>query len=219
MEAIKRQIAIGDIHGCHSLVVDLIEEVIRFDPDTDQLIFIGDYIDRGDKSMHVVNYIVSLKNKYPENIVLLMGNHELLAHSAFKTRYSNHIQLWFINGGINTINSFGNYANAQRLLMPFIDTLLYYYETDSHIFVHGGIPMAETLHSAQPKALLWDRNYDRYRGKPIIVGHTPHKTVTKYKNAIVIDTGAVYTGRLSAYDAINDCTYEAVDLDGRQSTI
>ncbi|MBV6341565.1 metallophosphoesterase family protein [Candidatus Magnetobacterium casense] len=217
MKEIKRQIAIGDIHGCYGLMVDLLEDVIRFDPDTDELVFIGDYIDRGDKSMHVVTYVNALRNKYPESIVLLMGNHELLAHSAFKTRGSNHVQLWFINGGINTINSYGNYENAQKHLVPFIDTLRYYYETPSHIFVHGGIPMGETLQSAQPNALLWDRNYDRYRGKTIIVGHTPHKVVTKYKSAVAIDTGAVYTGKLSAYDPINDCVYEAVDLDNRKS--
>ncbi|MBF0342683.1 MAG: serine/threonine protein phosphatase [Nitrospirae bacterium] len=213
----KRQIAIGDIHGCYSLMVDLIEGVIRFDPNTDQLIFIGDYIDRGENNMQVVTYVDDLKKKHPDNIILLMGNHELLAYNAFKTRYSSHVQLWFINGGINTINSYENYEAAQKQLMPFVESLLYYYETPTHIFVHGGIPLGETLKSAQPRALLWDRNYDHYRGKPIIVGHTPHKEVTKYKNSVVIDTGAVYVGKLSAYDPINDVVYDIVDLDNTRS--
>ena len=43
----KRQIAIGDIHGCLNLLKDLVEHQIRLNPDADMLIFLGDYIDRG----------------------------------------------------------------------------------------------------------------------------------------------------------------------------
>ncbi len=207
----KRQIAIGDIHGCFEVTVALVEKKIVFDPENDKLIFIGDYIDRGPDSMKVVSYIAELKKKYPQQVVLLAGNHEFLAFEAFKHRTTNQVQLWFINGGISTIQSYGSYENAQSALLPFVETLEPYHEIDEAIFVHGGIPIGDTITTATPKSLLWERNYAIYKGKNIIVGHTPHKKVTKYKHAVVIDTGAVFYGKLSGYDVLNDKIYEAVD--------
>ncbi|MEO5359948.1 MAG: metallophosphoesterase [Nitrospirota bacterium] len=217
----KRQIAIGDIHGCYGLTVDLVENVIKFNPDQDQLIFIGDYIDRGTDSAQVVQYVDDLKNKYNEQIVLLAGNHEYLAYNAFKFRTAEMFQLWIINGGVNTIDSYDGIENAQRYesserhLVPFVERLEFYYETKTHIFMHGGIPTGETVETAKKQSLLWERNYERYRGKDIIVGHTPHKNVTKYKNAVVIDTGAVFYGKLSAYDTINDKIYDTIVSNSR----
>lgn len=211
MVGFKRQIAIGDIHGCYDVTVELVEKVVCFDPGSDQLIFIGDYIDRGPDSKKVVSYVSALKNKYPQQIVLLAGNHEYLALEAFKLRTTNHVQLWFINGGISTIQSYGSYEAAQSALVPFVETLEFYYETEDFIFVHGGIPIGDTVTTATPKSLLWERNYAIYHGKSAIVGHTPHKKVHKYKHAIVIDTGAVFYGKLSGYDVVNDKVYEAVD--------
>ncbi|MBF0321074.1 MAG: serine/threonine protein phosphatase [Nitrospirae bacterium] len=216
---LKRQIAIGDIHGCYELTIELIENVIKFDPDTDQLIFIGDYIDRGADSARVVRYVEALKDQYNERIVLLAGNHEHLAYNALTKRTADMYQLWIINGGMQTINSYDGventqkYENTERHLVPFVKRLEYYYETKTHIFVHGGIPLGDTIETAPKKSLLWERNYDRYRGKPIIVGHTPHKSVKKYENSVVIDTGAVFYGKLSAYDPLNDQIYEAITTD------
>ena len=53
----SRLIAIGDIHGCYDLLRELLEYQIKFDPATDELIFIGDYIDRGPDSKKVVEYV------------------------------------------------------------------------------------------------------------------------------------------------------------------
>lgn len=63
MKSIKnnRQIAIGDIHGCYDLLKDLLEYQIKFDPKTDELIFLGDYIDRGTDSEKVVTYLGKLQ--------------------------------------------------------------------------------------------------------------------------------------------------------------
>ncbi|MBF0567877.1 MAG: metallophosphoesterase [Nitrospirae bacterium] len=217
----ERQIAIGDIHGCYGLTVDLVENVIKFDPERDQLIFIGDYIDRGTESAMVVRYVEELKNKYSVQIVLLAGNHEYLAYNAFKYRTAEMFQLWIINGGVTTIDSYegvdnaNRYENSQKHLMPFVEQLEFYYETKTHIFMHGGIPLGETIETAKKSSLLWERSYDKYRGKDIIVGHTPHKHVTKYTNAVVIDTGAVFYGKLSAYDPINNKIYETINSNPR----
>ena len=213
MKSIKnnRQIAIGDIHGCYDLLKDLLEYQIKFDPMTDELIFLGDYIDRGTDSDKVVTYLRKLRESYPDRIVLLKGNHELMAHRAFLTNSKNDLYWWGLEGGRYTIESFGGFQRAKEILMPFIRSLQIYYQTADFIFVHGGIPSGETVETASEEELLWERDIESYEGKTIVVGHTPRVNVRRFDHAIVIDTGAFHYGKLSAYDVLNDTIYNAFD--------
>ncbi len=208
----KRQIAIGDIHGCYGLVRKLIEKVIKFTPDEDALVFLGDYIDRQRKSREVVEYVMTMKKKYPYQVILLKGNHEDLAYNALNApEWSEEMALWMINGGEDTISSYGGIEHTRAALLPFIESLKLYYETDTHIFAHGGIPEGKDLATVTPEELMWDRSFD-YRGeKTLVVGHTPQMAAAKIpgRKIICIDTGAFMTGVLSAYDVIKEKFYKA----------
>ena len=66
--------AIGDIHGCYDQLLALMKKIpIDFKRDT--LVFMGDYIDRGAKSVEVIDFLVKLKKRVP-GIIFLKGNHE-----------------------------------------------------------------------------------------------------------------------------------------------
>ena len=81
----KRVIAVGDVHGQFNLLRDLVENQIKFDPTSDVLVFLGDYIDRGrsaEDEIAVLNYLIDLHNGNPGKIVLLRGNHEQMAINA-----------------------------------------------------------------------------------------------------------------------------------------
>ena len=65
--------AIGDIHGQRGMLEILFEKV-PFQED-DEIIFIGDYIDRGPDSRGVVETVLEFKLTHPKT-TFLRGNHE-----------------------------------------------------------------------------------------------------------------------------------------------
>ena len=94
----KRLIAIGDIHGCFYTLESLLEKA-KWNPKTDTLVFIGDYIDRGKNSMAVVLTLIGMQIKHgKEKVVCLRGNHEQMAINAHR---KNETDVWFMNGGLD----------------------------------------------------------------------------------------------------------------------
>lgn len=69
----KRTIAIGDVHGCLSLLEALLQKV-SYDPSNDRLVFVGDLIDRGPNPLGVVRLVRRLEQE--GSVITLKGNHE-----------------------------------------------------------------------------------------------------------------------------------------------
>lgn len=109
--------AIGDIHGCLSHLENLFD-LINPDLDRHQLVFMGDYIDRGPNSAGVVDFIINLKKKYnPENIICLMGNHERMFLDYLEGKDE---MLFLMNGGVTTTASYwgGVWRSPQSPFAP-----------------------------------------------------------------------------------------------------
>ena len=218
----KRVVAIADVHGCIGLLRKLIEQIIRFNAKEDCLVFLGDYIDyrsankevsrNGISSLWVVEYVSELRNKFKNHIFLCKGNHELMCQQYFKSNSPRDFQEWQLNGSTETISSFGSIETTREVLVPFIESLSIYVESEDYIFVHGCVPYDETLQTATEDELLNCRYFEVYRGdKTLIVGHSIHKEITFYSKVVAIDTGAFCYGRLSAFDVISKIIYEAQD--------
>ncbi len=185
---------IGDIHGCLVPLRRLLEKIHpRLQ---DQLIFIGDYIERGPQSKEVVEYLLGL----PQHRIFLMGNHEkmLLDFLAGEDQ-----EVFLANGGQATLRSYGGDPDdIPDSHLAFFQTLRRMYETPDYLFVHAGIRPMVGLAQQTLRDVLWIRQeFFQFMGrfpKPVVFGHTPLRQVLLAEDRIGIDTGCVYGGKLTA---------------------
>ncbi|KAL6718849.1 hypothetical protein ACLMJK_003083 [Lecanora helva] len=80
----KRLIVIGDVHGCHDELVNLLAEV-QYEARTDHLIFAGDFISKGPSSPAVVDLAMSA------HASCVRGNHEDRVLLAYRDMYSHRM--------------------------------------------------------------------------------------------------------------------------------
>lgn len=70
---------IGDLHGNLSDLLYFEKVLWHIGPclSPSNLLFLGDYVDRGAYSMEVISYLFSYKLQSPMKVTLLRGNHEI----------------------------------------------------------------------------------------------------------------------------------------------
>jgi len=209
----ERLFAIGDIHGCYEQLKELVEHKIQIKK-TDKLIFLGDYIDRGNQSREVVDYIIGLQNK-DFDIIALIGNHESMLLDALDN--DMFLPEWIQNGGSETMISFGinSLKQLDQVYIDFFKGLQFYYFLNNLLFVHAGFNDRISNPFDDKYPMIWSRR-EKYtnpvlRDKTIIHGHTPvpqlicKLEIQNHNHVINIDTGCVYTdiegyGCLSAFE-------------------
>jgi serine/threonine protein phosphatase 1 len=197
--------AIGDIHGNLDLLERLLEKLAP-DLERDQLVFMGDYLDRGLQPKGVVDYVLRLKNLAPAGqVVCLKGNHEAMFLNFLQGR---EVELFLFNGGLSTLRDYwgDNWDDLEELILPvdhqrFFEELRLYYETPDYLFVHGGLKPGVALAEQVEQDLLWIRGDFIASmadfGKKVVFGHTPFRQPLLMPNKIGIDTGAAYGNRLT----------------------
>jgi serine/threonine protein phosphatase 1 len=220
-----RTLAIGDIHGCSGMLDDLIRAVQP--TRADQLIFLGDYVDRGPDSKGVIDRVLALRQQL--NVVCLRGNHELMMGRA--RRDKSEYKMWHAVGGRQALDSYGKPGRAGTLAdvpsdhWQFLEEMcLDYHETDRHIFVHAGVASDLPLDEQDEMWLFWEfLNPDcppsHASGKTVICGHTSQKSgeILDCESAICIDTYAYGGGWLTCLD-VDARRYWQVNIIGKVRT-
>ncbi|KIL42050.1 metallophosphoesterase [Gordoniibacillus kamchatkensis] len=229
----KRVLAISDIHGYIDPLQRLLEEV-KYRFEADQLIFLGDYVDRGPDSKAVIELVRQLVKD--GLAIALRGNHDQMFLDFLTNRNNDAMAdtLFIRNGGMSTIQSYyglnwfdennqrGSIARAREFILSnykhhveFLRSLPFYHETERHLFVHAGINTRHEDWRRQPKEdFLWIRgefiNNPHSAGKMVVFGHTP--TVNIHDNLAIwfsgdkigIDGGCAFGYQLNCLEITED---------------
>ena len=200
--------AIGDIHGCLEKLESLLAACDAFgDGQSVRFVFIGDYIDRGQRSKDVIDLLIRGAGTRDRDFVILRGNHEeMLLRAADRQRSDRDLMTWWGNGGEATLKSYG-VDDPSDLPAEHLDWMrsLPLHASDAHrLFVHAGIRPGIALSSQPDEDLLWIRepflSSAVDHGAFVVHGHTPTRARTPdlRTNRVNIDTGACFGGPLTA---------------------
>ena len=191
--------AISDIHGYLDLLKARVGQILSRLQKGDRIIFLGDYIDVGPQSRQTLEYLRGLQSDYPENVILLKGNHEVWFLSfVFDCGYDDWLsrdknmttsrtflteeqiaecRKKLLTGGRDAFYGYmrrcirDNYGS----LLEWTDALPLYFETETQIFVHAGVDEeAGELWAAATDEELFTNKYPAQLGafrKDIIAGH------------------------------------------------
>lgn len=211
--------AIGDIHGSSDLLGRLLQMIAleerSFDGEV-KLVFLGDYIDRGADSRGVVDRLIALSRARP-GTVFLKGNHEAIALDFLKD--PAEASAWFEWGGLETLASYGvrgaalrDLADASREFrkalprehLAFLEALETIRIIGDYVFVHAGVKPGAPLDKQEERDLLWIRGEfhntpaGKRPNKVVIHGHQPVRKALDAGWRVDVDTGACYSGHLTA---------------------
>lgn len=194
---------IGDIHGELSKLKKLIEHIERTDANP-TLIFIGDYLDKGESPSLTLEFLVNLSQIY--DCTFLIGNHEYIWLN-LEYDFEKYEQYLLKYGGANTMASFGTSGlketRAKMLSRygAFFANLKSYWKNSEFIAVHSGIAPEDydkDLDDFQQKDFLFNRygfikHHGLFQDKcKVVFGHTGfyHPYIDPYK--VGIDTAACF---------------------------
>ena len=191
-----RIIAVSDIHGNLPYLRGLVA-ALSLRPD-DQLVLLGDLVEKGPASLATLRYIMELGKRCRVYPVLgncdfwhlwvdgsdPVGDESTLRHLLHQ-KASAHSGLILdmcdeIRANLRPESDLFVLKMALRLHFKkefdYLRSMPFALETDRYLFVHGGIPEGETLESAGPwKCMKLDRFYASrpHFDKWVITGHTP----------------------------------------------
>ncbi|ALS76706.1 hypothetical protein AUC31_16465 [Planococcus rifietoensis] len=214
---------IGDIHGCFDELVELIKQLgyhfkngLPVHPEGRKLAFVGDAMDRGPKSLDVLQLLFAMQDA--GILYYAPGNHCNKLYRFFK---GNPVEL--LHGLEMTVTEWHQLEkHAQkrfknRFIRFYEELPLYHRLHNELIVVHAGLredmigqalsrriitfalygEITGKYHSdGRPVRGNWAKTY---QGKPwIVYGHTPVATPYFKNNTVNIDTGCVFGGALTA---------------------
>jgi serine/threonine protein phosphatase 1 len=218
--------AVGDIHGRHDLLERLLEKVLADAAASGDaagvarpcIVFLGDYIDRGEGARQTVALLRGFAGRDEAEPVFLMGNHEEMLLRFIRDPSTG--ARWLRNGGLQTLLSYGvrgvtslsDPDDATRLRdelvsalgpdLAFIEGLVACHRVGNVFFAHAGADPGVPTDEQERGTLLWGT--ERFQGAVrsdgvwVVYGHFVVDQPFAAEGRIAVDTGAYYSGRLTA---------------------
>ena len=216
---------VGDIHGCAERLQALlakIDEEMTARKDRAEIVFVGDYIDRGEHSADVLRFLYRIAVDYAGDVTCLAGNHERMMLEFLDDPVGRGPR-WLRNGGAQTLASFGIAAPstlgtvegaslidaafdlrvaAGAGMLDWMSNLPTWWNSGNVWAVHAGADPAEPMDAQLDDMLVWGgeafRASERDDGQWVVAGHVPVAAAGAAHGRIDVDTGAVYGGVLTA---------------------
>lgn len=215
----KRTLVIGDIHGAHKALAQVLKRAAVTKEDS--LVFLGDYVDGWSESKQVIDLLLQLNET--NNCIFIRGNHDTWCEDWLRNGNMNDI--WLFNGGKSTVDSYYdcNTETAQKHLVFFNRMKDYHIDENNNLFIHAGF---SSMHGPAKEPYITNYSWDRTlwemvlamdknldKNSPfypkrlkwfneIFIGHTPtiHYGFNEPMNATNvwnIDTGTAFDGKLT----------------------
>lgn len=208
-----RLIAIGDIHGCIA-ALQAVWKAIDPKPE-DTIVILGDMVDRGPDSKGVVDSLIHYSKQ--TKVVVLQGNHEEMMLDVVREKQPPF--RWLQYGGVDTLDSYG-FAGDLGVIpaehLAFFESMVDYYETENHLFIHANYDPKLPLDQQSVAHLRWLKLSDttppsHVSGKRAIVGHTHDYDgeIFDVGHLICIDTYCYGGGWLTAIDVHSGEVWQA----------
>ncbi len=159
--------SVSDIHGELSVFKETFDILIKDDLKNkeNRLFLLGDYLSKDhSRTTEILNYIKNLQETYPDQIVVLMGNHEFMFLEAIQN---------------------GTICFNDKNIIDWLKSLPLYYETDTQIFVHAGVEEAEEYWKCGTEDYVFCFKYPHTIGKfykDIVAGHIFTSEITRDEN-------------------------------------
>lgn len=185
--------AIGDIHGCLTALKAIFNE--NWIQEGDLVIFLGDYIDRGEDSKGVIDWLIENRSYY--HFEFIKGNHEIMMRDA-KDK-PEIVKFWLQHGGSETLNSY-NVGDELEWInkipeshWAFLKACKPYFKLGNTVFVHAGLEKGKNLENQDEKHLFWKKYNEPIEyeeGVRVICGHTSQKDgkIADFGHTVCIDT-------------------------------
>lgn len=215
----KKRYFIGDIHGS----LEALEHALSKVDLTQEVYFVGDYVDRGYESFQVLEKLYQLSKEYP-NVKCIKGNHDVLFLDfiyAFGTEHLVEDRTLstlksFFNGRRMYFDGFSEVVCAetdkeitselrraliQREEIVWLQKLPTFIETESQIIVHAGIDKGLDDWKDTPEStMIWIRpslTRKNNTGKTIICGHTPTHMFNSKNRGEITEQPDIYFSKFS----------------------
>ncbi|MBQ3092675.1 MAG: serine/threonine protein phosphatase [Clostridia bacterium] len=143
-----RLLIASDIHGDFESLSLVIDEFLK-DPDNTKLLFLGDYVDRGDYSVEVLYTLALLKICYSDRVFLLRGNHDTQGQREMDHPYVTEFNSKFSSSATKCIDARTGFDSCLSLV-AIVD--------DKFVCTHAGFGPSGTIDWArqQKKPLKYD---------------------------------------------------------------
>ncbi|MCI4437858.1 MAG: serine/threonine protein phosphatase [Ignisphaera sp.] len=144
-----KAVFIGDVHGDYYTLLEILDKVRALEilEAGRYIVFLGDYIDRGEEQIRTVALLAKLKTDWRDRVVMLRGNHEPPPHLTPSPHDFPH----------RLMEHFG-YTKAEELyelMKQVFEALpLILYIPEAIVAFHGGPPVTRMQRYTTPQEIL-----------------------------------------------------------------